>query len=252
MDEVTKRSSVPSAASVCTSVMRACPPILSAASAPGMRSDPGKSPADTTGAGSSGVRCGSWLRPGRLCGERGRGRGAPCQRCQLCLRRKSHGARVVEPRAQRLELARLIVKATRLFLQQPALVIDETAQIGQRRIRRRLGVYRRKRRRDERRGDRDSDGARRVEMSHRGATRATRMPKRGSCRPGARGPPRAGTTMATSRGAMGSRDLVIALTACCDVAALRGARTLDGPYSTITSSCSRVHGSDWSGAVLAI
>ena len=61
MDEVTKRSAVPSAASVCTSVMRACPPILSAASVPGMRSDPGKSPADTTGAGSSGVRCGSWL-----------------------------------------------------------------------------------------------------------------------------------------------------------------------------------------------
>ena len=120
------------------------------------------------------------VAPGRLCREGGRG--APCQRRQLCLRRKRHSARVIEPRAQRLELTRLSVEATRLLLQQPTLVIDETAQIGQRRIRCRLGVCRRKRRRDQRRGDRDSEGARRIEMSHPRAARATRMPKRGSCR----------------------------------------------------------------------
>ena len=198
-----------------------------------MRSDPGKSPADTTGAGSSGVRCGSWLSPrDALCGERGRGRGAPCQRCQLCSRRKSHSARVIEPRAQRLELTRLSVEATRLLLQQPTLVIDETAQIGQRRIRCRLGVCRRKCRRDQRRGDRDSEGARRVEMSHGGATRATRMPKRGSCvraprsvrRARVRRQRRASTRWLTAFGD--------ALTACRNVAVLRSERTLDGTVFT--------------------
>ena len=181
MDEVTKRSAVPSAASVCTSVMRACPPILSAASVPGMRSDPGKSPADTTGAGSSGVRCGSWLRPGRLCGERGGGRGAPCQRCQLSLRRKSHSARVVEPRAHRLELARLFVEATRLFVQQPTLIIDETAQIGQRCIRGRLGrLPARMSPRPASQRSRLRKRASRRDAASR-SDRATRMPKRGSC-----------------------------------------------------------------------
>ena len=213
--------------------MRACPPILSAASAPGMRIDPGKSPADTTGAGSSGVRCGSWLSLRDVCAVSGsRGRGAPCQRCQLCSRRKRHSARLIEPRAQRLELTRLSVEATRLLLQQPTLVIDETAQIGQRCIRCRLGVCRRKCRRDQRRSDRDSEGARRVEMSHRGATRATRMPKRGSCgrQPAVRRARARRWRHAAAR--WGLRHLVITLTACCNAAVLRSERTLDGTVFT--------------------
>jgi hypothetical protein len=57
IEEVTKRSSVPSGPSDATAVVRTRPAILRAASVPGMAIDPGKLPADTTSAGMSGIWC---------------------------------------------------------------------------------------------------------------------------------------------------------------------------------------------------
>ena len=57
IEEVTNRSSVPSGPSVATAVVRTRPPTFSPTSVPGMRIEPGKSPADTTSFGTSGICC---------------------------------------------------------------------------------------------------------------------------------------------------------------------------------------------------
>ena len=57
IEEVTNRSSVPSGPSVATPVVRTRPPTFSPTSVPGMRIEPGKSPADTTSFGTSGICC---------------------------------------------------------------------------------------------------------------------------------------------------------------------------------------------------
>ena len=56
MDDVTKRSSVPIASRETTAVTRTCPPILRAASVPGIRNEPGNSPTETTSVASGSLR----------------------------------------------------------------------------------------------------------------------------------------------------------------------------------------------------
>ena len=56
MDDVTNRSSVPIASRETTAVTRTCPPILSAASVPGIRNEPGNSPTETTSVASGSLR----------------------------------------------------------------------------------------------------------------------------------------------------------------------------------------------------
>ena len=128
---------------MCTATIRAWPPSLKADSVPGMRIEPGNSPAETTAAGRSGdgsaaVRlvgcCGCWcLSPdcGRRCGRRGDFKLTPFLRVPV---------RPIDPLLQRRQCSPLFLDDSSLEIERRALVGKKLPQLRNRRVstRRRL------------------------------------------------------------------------------------------------------------------
>ena len=135
-------SSVPRALSVWTATIRAWPPSLKADSVPGMRIEPGNSPAVTTAAGKSGVGSAAVRLAAAVGWSLSPDRGCGCRRCR-CFGLPSFlrtRVRTFDPLLQRRQCSPLLLDDSSLAIECRALLGKQLPQLRNRRvsIRRRL------------------------------------------------------------------------------------------------------------------